>query len=68
MASDQRLDQHRLVGADVVVGARDAVQDIGETRQIPRLPGVKLGQCPLDLPDAVVRRRVGVVGQPEPFQ
>jgi hypothetical protein len=65
---DELLDEERLVVADVVVGARDPVEDVGKTRQIPRLPGIEPGQCPLDLPHAVDRRRFGVLGETEPFQ
>ena len=42
------LDEERLVVADVVVGARDPVEDVGKARQIPRLLRIEPGQRPLD--------------------
>ena len=60
------LDQRRLLVADLVIGARHAVEDVGETRDVPGLPRVEPGQRALDLAQAV-DRRAGVFLQAEPF-
>ena len=52
---------------NLVVGARDPVENVGKTGQIAGLPQIELGQRPLDFADAV-DRRLGFLGQAEPLQ
>ena len=51
-----------------MIGAGDAMQDVGEAREIPRLASVELGQRPFDLTKAIDRRVSFFVRKPEPFQ
>ena len=61
------FDQRRLVVADLMIGTRNAMEDVSEARQVPRLAAAKLGQRPFDLTKAIDRRIDFFVASPNHF-
>ena len=66
-AGHQLFDQRGLGVADFVIGAGNAMKNVGERRHVSRLGWRQFGQRPLDLAEAV-DLRVRLLGNPQPFQ